>query len=122
MRDPGCPLRGPVVAFAYGSSDERVGEMPRSRQRTKAQRPQARKTQTEQQRASERKQITLRQYRMRRVLGWSLVGLALVIGVSHWLAHIGAWGFASQGVMDLVAGYPVAAALGVLGAIILTKA
>lgn len=96
--------------------------MPRSRQRTKTRSPQARKTQTEQQRAEERKQITLKQYRFRRLLGWSLVGLAVVIGVSHWLAHLGVWGFASPGVMDLVAGYPVAAALGVLGAIILTKA
>jgi hypothetical protein len=31
------------------------------------------------------------------------------------------WGFASQGVMDLVAGYPMAGLLGVTGAIVLSK-
>lgn len=96
--------------------------MPRSRQRTKVRSPQARKTQTEQERASERKQISLKQYRARRLLGWTLVGLGVLVGVSHWLAHLEVWGFASPGIMDLVAGYPVAVALGVLGSIILTKA
>jgi hypothetical protein len=45
-----------------------------------------------------------------------------MVGASHWLAHIQVWRFASQGVMDVVAGYPMAVALGVVGAIVLSKA
>jgi len=41
--------------------------------------------------------------------------------VSHWLAHIQLWGLRSQGVMDLVAGYPMAGLLGISGAVILTR-
>jgi len=47
--------------------------------------------------------------------------LAVVVGVSHLLTHLGVWGFAKQGVMDLVAGYPMAMVLGVTGAIVLSK-
>ncbi|MEX0985593.1 MAG: hypothetical protein WD096_11190 [Actinomycetota bacterium] len=67
------------------------------------------------------KRISFRRYRLQRAAGFSLVGLAVVIGVSHWLTHIGAWGFASQGVMDLVAGYPMAFALGIAGTIVLSR-
>lgn len=84
--------------------------------------PKARETQAAQQKASQRKQLTVAQYRLRRILGWSLVGLGVVVGVSHWLAHIQVWRFASPGVMDLVAGYPVAVILGIAGSIVLTKA
>jgi hypothetical protein len=49
------------------------------------------------------------------------VGLGIAIGVSHWLSHIGFWGFASQGVMDLVAGYPMAGLLAIAGAIVLGR-
>ena len=92
-----------------------------SRSRNKHREAQARETQAAQQRAKERKQITLRAYRFRRVTGWGLVGLGIVVGASHWLSHIGLWGFASQGAMDLVAGYPMAVLLGVAGAIILSR-
>ena len=51
-----------------------------------------------------------------------MVVLAVVVGVSHWLSHIGVWQFGSPGVMDLAAGYPLAAALGIGGSIVLTKA
>lgn len=60
-------------------------------------------------------------YRVRRTLGWALVGLAIVVGVSHWLTHLGAWDFASQGIEDLVTGYPMAALLGIGGAIVLSR-
>ena len=81
----------------------------------------ARETQATQQKARERKQITLRAYRFRRALGWSLVGLGVTVAVSHWLTHIQLWGFASQGIMDLVAGYPMAALLGISGAVVLSR-
>lgn len=83
--------------------------------------PRARATQSSQQRSDDRKKITMRRYRLTRAGGWTLVGLAIVVGVSHWLTHLGVWGFASQGLMDLMAGYPMAGMLGVLGAITLSK-
>ena len=92
-----------------------------SRQRDKRREVQARQTQAAQQQAKERKQITLRAYRVRRAIGWGLVGLGIAVGVSHWLAHIGVWAFASQGVMDLVAGYPMAALLVIVGSIVLGR-
>ena len=92
-----------------------------SRPRDKRREAQARETQTAQQKAKERKQITLKAYRFRRALGWGLVGLGIVVGVSHWLSHIQVWGFASQGLMDLVAGYPMAAALVIAGSIVLGR-
>jgi len=92
-----------------------------SRPRDKRREAQARETQAAQQRAKQQKQISVRVYRFRRALGWGLVGLGILVGVSHWLTHIGLWGFASQGVMDLVAGYPMAAALAIAGSIVLGR-
>jgi hypothetical protein len=84
--------------------------------------PGARATRAHQQQAEERRQLTLRQYQMRRFGGWSVIGVGVVVGVSHWLAHLGLWRFASDGVMDLTAGYPTAALLVVVGSIVLSKA
>lgn len=92
-----------------------------SRPRNRRRETRARETQAAQERAKQRKQITLRQYRVRRALGWGLVGLGILIGASHWLSHIQLWGFAAQGVMDLVAGYPMALLLVVAGAIVLGR-
>ena len=101
----------------------------RSRRRTGPSRPRprdkrhealARETQGAQERAK-RKQLTLRQYQLRRAFGWGLVAFGIGVGVSHWLAHIGLWEFASQGVMDLVAGYPMAVLLAILGSIVLGR-
>jgi hypothetical protein len=91
-----------------------------SRSRDRRREAQARETQTAQRKAAKRK-VSLRAYRVQRTLGWSLVVLGIIVGVSHWLAHIQVWGFASRGVMDLVAGYPMAGLLGVSGAVILTR-
>ena len=59
---------------------------------------------------------------MRRIGGWSLIGVGVAVGASHWLSHLGLWRFASEGVMDLTAGYPTAALLVVVGSIVLSKA
>ena len=83
---------------------------------------QARATRSQQHRADERRQLTLRQYQMRRFGGWSLIWSGVAVGVSHWLSHLGLWRFASDGVMDLTAGDPTAALLVVVGAIVLSKA
>lgn len=87
--------------------------------RDKRREARARQTQRDQERAS--RQLSPREQRARRTIGWVLVGLGVVIGVSHWLTHIGAWDFASQGIEDLIAGYPMAALLAIGGAIVLSR-
>ena len=98
--------------------------MPTSRKRSRKGKAsaQAGRTQRAQREAEQRKSLTFGQYRRRRAAGWVLVSLAVLVGVSHWLTHLGVWGgFARQGVMDLVAGYPMALLLGIGGAITLSK-
>ena len=80
----------------------------------------ARQTQRAQERAASRRSSP-RADRARRTIGWGLVGLGVVVGVSHWLTHLGAWDFASQGIEDLVAGYPMAALLGIGGVAMLSR-
>ena len=89
--------------------------------RDKRREARARETQAAQRRAEQRRQLSLRAYRARRAFGWGLVGLAIVVGVSHWLEHLGAFSIASQPVEDLVAGYPTAGLLGIAGAIVLSR-
>ncbi|MDP9299567.1 MAG: hypothetical protein M3P43_01505 [Actinomycetota bacterium] len=80
----------------------------------------ARETQAAQHVAEARK-ISPSAYRRRRILGWSLVTFAVVMAVQHYVHHLGAFTLISPGADDLFAGYPLAAALGVVGAIVLTK-
>ena len=81
----------------------------------------ARQTQAAQHRA-ETKKVSVEQYRRRRVLGWTLVALGVVTGVQHLLSHWGLFNVISRGWDDLAVGYPMAALLGVAGAIVLSKA
>ena len=81
----------------------------------------ARQTQAAQRRAEARR-ITLAAYRRRRALGWTLVGLGVVVFGQHLVAHMGFFNVISPGWDDLLVGYPTAGLLGVAGAIILTKA
>lgn len=52
----------------------------------------------------------------RRVLSWSLMGLAVVVAATHLLAHAG-WRPVPLGMgkQDLLLGYPMAAVLGLIG-------
>jgi di/tricarboxylate transporter len=88
--------------------------------RDKRREARARQTQRAQERAASRR-LSPRADRARRTIGWVLVGLGVVVGVSHWLTHLGAWDFASQGIEDLVAGYPMAVLLGIGGAVVLSR-
>lgn len=94
----------------------------KSRRTTQARVKKSRETQGAQHRAAERRSVSYGRYRFRRIAGWSLVVLGVAMGVTHWLTHIQVWDFASQGIEDLLAGYPMAAALGVGGAVVLSKA
>jgi hypothetical protein len=66
--------------------------------------------------------MTLFEHRLRRSGGWGLVTGGIVVGIAHWLTHIGAWSFASRGAMDLLAGYPLAVLLIILGSVVLSRA
>lgn len=88
--------------------------------RDKRREARARQTQRAQERAAS-PQVSPRADRARRTIGWVLVGLGVVVGVSHWFTHLGAWDFASQGIEDLVAGYPMAVLLGIGGAVVLSR-
>lgn len=98
---------------------EDVPKMPRSKKPSAARRQQARATQIAQQK-SEAKKLTPEQYMRRRAIGWALVALAVVVGVTHWLAHLGAL-YEDKAIWDLTIGYPTAGILGIAGAILLTK-
>lgn len=93
--------------------------MPRPKKKKKSRERPARETQAAQQ-SAERKKVTPVQYMRRRALGWGLVVLATTVGVSHWLAHLGVL-YEDNGLWDLTIGYPMAAGLGVVGAIVLSR-
>lgn len=95
-----------------------VGSVPKPHKRAKARAQKARETQIAQ-REAEAKKVTPEQYMRKRALGWILVALAVAVGTSHWLAHLGAL-YEATPLSDLVAGYPLAAALGIGGAIVLS--
>jgi hypothetical protein len=94
--------------------------MPKSKQRRKTVEKRADLARADQERA-EAKKLTPQQYARRRAFGWLLVALAVAIGVSHWVQHVGAIELLTPGLADLVIGYPTAAALAVAGAIVLSK-
>ena len=56
----------------------------------------------------------------RRVFGLALVAFAILVGVSHWLAHLGVL-YEDTGLWDLTIGYPMAGLLGVTGAMVLSR-
>lgn len=74
-----------------------------------------------QQEGAERKRLTPGQYGLRRAVGWGLVTAAVLIGVSHWLQHLGVFTILPHGLADLFVGYPAAAVLGVGGALVLSR-
>jgi hypothetical protein len=73
--------------------------------------------------ARERQRQVNRQLRVwtpRRIFGWTLAAVAVVVAVVHWTAHLGYGPIPlSMGAQDLLLGYPAAALLGVVAAIIL---
>jgi hypothetical protein len=97
--------------------------MPRSKgRRTTSRRkaPTAQATQAAQRQAEKRK-LTPAQYARRRAVGWTLVGLGLLVFFQHLVSHAGFFTLVSPGVDDLIAGYPLAVLLGAGGAIVLSR-
>ncbi len=93
---------------------------PRAKRRDKPRETQARETQAAQKQAEARK-LSPAAYTRRRVLGWSVVSLGVLIGVQHVMHHMGFFTLISPGWDDLVAGYPLAGLLGIAGAILLSR-
>jgi len=93
---------------------------PVSRRRNKAGESRVRETQSAQREAEEKK-ISPEAYRRRRILGWVLVALGVIVGVQHFGHHLGLYTLVSDGWDDLIAGYPLALLLGIAGAIVLSK-
>lgn len=62
----------------------------------------------------------LRVWTPRRIMGWTVAGIAVLVAVVHWIAHLGYSVLPlSLGWQDVLLGYPVAAMLGVAAAVIL---
>lgn len=91
-----------------------------SRRRNRARDARARETQAAQ-REAEGKKISPGAYRRKRVFGWTLVALGVMVGVQHLGHHLAFYTLISEGWDDLVAGYPLALLLGVAGAIVLSR-
>ena len=94
----------------------------RSRPRRRRGRGQASRADLE--RAARQREVNrqLRVWTPRRILGWILVGVAVLVGVVHWIAHLGYPVVPlSMGWQDLLLGYPAAALLGLAAAIILGR-
>ena len=93
--------------------------MPRSRKRKQVRERQASAAHVAQQKA-ESKKLTPEQYTRRRVIGWSLAGLAVTMFVTHWLAHVGVL-YRATGTTDLLIGYPMAMFFGIASAMVLGR-
>ncbi len=96
--------------------------MPKSRGRAKGKRRKSRGPRAvlpEQASTRSTKRASYRNRRRKRLAGWSLVTAGAVIGVSHWLSHLGFIRIASPGVEDVAIGYPVAVLLMVVGAMLI---
>lgn len=93
---------------------------PVAKRRDRTREARARETQATQDRAKERT-ISPARYLRRRVFGWTLVALGIGVGVQHWLHHLGLFTLITPGWDDIVAGYPMGIALGIAGAIVLSR-
>ena len=70
--------------------------------------------------AKQKPQQEKRRLRRRRLLlrgGQALMVAGALVGVSHWLAHLGTFGDQPPGWVDLAIGYPTAAVLLIGGAV-----
>jgi hypothetical protein len=66
--------------------------------------------------AAEKRRAWFRKRRLVRI-GIALMVVGGLMAVIHWVSHLGAFGGQPPGIVDLVAGYPMAALLFLAGAI-----
>ena len=84
---------------------------PVSRKPNKARESRVRGTQAAQEPA-EKEKMSPEAYRRRRILGWGLVALGVIVGVQHLVHHLGFYTLVSNGWDDIIAGYPLASLFG----------
>ena len=89
------------------------------RRRDKTRERRARATQASQRNAAATR-VSRSKLRRRRALAWTLIAFGTGIALQHLIHHLGAFTLISNGWDDLVAGYPLAALLGIIGAILLS--
>lgn len=97
-------------------------KLPRDRRTRRARKRRDTLTTVEAQRAARQREINrqLRVWTPRRIVGWTVVCVAVVVGVVHWVAHLGIRPVPlSMGWQDILIGYPTAALLALVALIIL---
>ncbi len=92
-----------------------------TKERDKRKEARARQTQAAQHEAASRRPVSPGAYRVRRTIGWSLVALGILVGVTHWMEHLQLFSIASEGIQDVALGYPMALLLGIGGSIVLSR-
>lgn len=95
---------------------QRRREQKQVERRQSAQAEQARETQKAQAEAAARREF--QQSQKRHAIAYSLFAIAGVMAVSHFFEHAGAFQLLSPGLQDLLLGWPMAALIGLAGAII----
>lgn len=101
------------------SSSNRRRQLAKARDKRKEAR--ARQTQAAQVQAARKRKMSPRAYRARRVVGWSLVAVGVLVGVTHWLEHLQLFSIAPKHMEDLLLGYPMALLLGIAGSVVLSR-
>lgn len=68
---------------------------------------------------AERMRVAFRRHRRNRIIGWTCLGLGLVVFGVHWFDHLQTLHLYSQSVEELTIGWPTAAVLVVAGIVFL---
>ncbi len=74
--------------------------------------------QTQQQQAIAAAQLEFAERRRRHLIAYALWTVAFVMAVAHGFEHLGTFKLMSQGLEDLLLGWPMAGALGIVGGIV----
>jgi len=67
-------------------------------------------------REAERREQSRRKHRLTRI-GQVLMAVGALVGLTHWLAHLGAFGGQPSSLVDLLLGYPTAGLLILVGVV-----
>lgn len=92
-------------------------EQNEQKRRQQADQTRAEQTQKAQAEAADRRRRYLR-WRHRKIAAGTLFALAVIVAGTHMLEHLGAFQVMTPGLQDLLIGYPTAAVLAVVAAIV----